>query len=305
MNANMTSTTDNGDDDYIDLRALILKFWARKGLIIASTLLVVAAFTAAALLMTPKYRATTVMVAASPDGASGGGLGSALGQLGGLASLAGINVGSGAAEIEEFLAVLRSREFTEGFIRDNELMPALFDSKWDPATKNWKGAASEAPSLAEGWRLFDKKVRTIAHDKKTGLVTVSILWSDPEAAAGWANELISKLNAETRKRAIARTTASVGFLQKELAGTVEIDTRAAINRLMEAQINQRMLASVTQEYAFRVVDRALPPDRDDVVSPNKPLLVVFGLLLGGLIGIGAALLMDALRPPTRRHAPLL
>ncbi len=38
---------------------------------------------------------------------------------------------------------------------------------------------------------------------------------------------------------------------------------------MEAQINQRMIANVTQEYALRVVDRALPADPKDVLRPEQ------------------------------------
>jgi LPS O-antigen subunit length determinant protein (WzzB/FepE family) len=53
---------------------------------------------------------------------------------------------------------------------------------------------------------------------------------------------------------------------------------------MEAQMNQRMLANVTEEYAFRVVDKALPPDVDDTIRPRKLQLVVMGAAVGLLIG---------------------
>src|SRR6185436_9231857 len=84
-----------------------------------------AAFAAAAFLMTPMYRATTVFVDASTERTGMGGLGSSLGQLGGLASLAGINVGSANSKLEEALAVLRSRQLTETFIREENLMQEI------------------------------------------------------------------------------------------------------------------------------------------------------------------------------------
>ena len=58
----------------------------------------------------------------------------------------------------------------------------------------------------------------------------------------------------------------------------------AINRLIEGQIRQRMIASVTQEYAFRVVDRALTPDLSDKVRPKRALMLLGGLIIGGFIG---------------------
>lgn len=114
-----------------------------------------------------------------------------------------------------------------------------------------------------------------------------------------ANELVARLNREMRARAIARTSESVKFLQKELEDTAAIDTRQAINRLMEVQINQRMYANVTEEYALRVVDRALPPDRKDRLRPMRILMLVLGVLVGLVVGGLAVLAVHALRPPAR------
>lgn len=78
--------------------------------------------------------------------------------------------------------------------------------------------------------------------------------------------------------------------------TTSIETRQAINRLMEGQINQRMLANVTQEYVFRVVDKAMASDSEDVVRSKKLLLLSMGLaprLISGLFAvlIGGAFLI--------------
>ena len=90
------------------------------------------------------------------------------------------------------------------------------------------------------------------------------------------------------------TNLSVGYLEKELEATSTIETRLAINRLMEAQINQRMLANVTQEYAFRVVDRALPPEPDDAVGPRKLVLLALGPSVGLIFGVFAVLVVNVL-----------
>src|SRR5688572_7968341 len=256
-----------GDD--IDLREIVLTLWRRRWWLIASVALFTSLFAAVAFLMTPIYRASTVAIPAMNDRSGLGALGPALGQLGGLASLAGINIGNPGSQTEEALAVLRSREFTEDFIRDRDLMPLFFADRWDAEARTWKGDAEDAPTLAQAFKYFDGSVRRILQDKKTSLVTLSIEWRDPVVAAAWANDLIARLNAEMRVRAIASTNASMGYLEKELGSTTTIETREAINRLIEAQINQRMLANVTEQYALRVVDRALPPDARDVARPKK------------------------------------
>ena len=102
---------------------------------------------------------------------------------------------------------------------------------------------------------------------------------------------------------MTRAIAYTGFLEKELASTDLVEARAAINRLIEEQIKQRMLASVSQEYAFRTVGRALPPDADDFVSPRRLLLVVGGTALGFALGSALALVLAARSRPGGAFAP--
>jgi uncharacterized protein involved in exopolysaccharide biosynthesis len=283
------------DEDSIDLPELIRRLWAGRWWIIGSTVLLTGLMTAAAFMITPVYRASMVMVPAGTEVSDmGGALSSAVGQFGGLAALAGINLASGDTT-EESLAVLRSREFTERFIVDFKLMPKLYPHQWDAEKGQWKVEGKSQPTLARACKLFDSDIRQITRDKKTGLVSMRIDWIDPQEAAGWANELIRRLNAEMRRRAIERSDASIAFLEKELASTTLVGMREAIPRLMEAQIKQRMLANVLQEYAFRVVDSAMVPDRSDRVRPNKPLLVAAGVLGGGTIGAMIALLLASFR----------
>jgi hypothetical protein len=227
--------------------------------------------------------------AGSEQGGLGASLAGSLGSFGGLASLAGIGMVGENVETEASLAVLRSREFTEKFIREKNLMPVLFEDAWDSTTNNWKDPANP-PTLARGFRVFNTAIRAVSRDKRTQLVTMTIDWHDREQAAEWANELIERLNAEMRARAIAKSTASVGFLEQELPKTPLLGTQEAINRLIEAQIKQRMVANVTQEYAFRVVDRALVPDRLDKVWPKGSVLFPMGLLLGGMVGVFGVLI---------------
>jgi len=275
-------------DELVDFRLVLAKLMRGRWWIVASVIAFGGAFTAVALLATPVYRATTILAPAN-EGQAQGALGSALGQLGGLASLAGIAVSAQDSATEEALAVLRSRQFTEAFLIERNLIPKLFARKWDAERKTWKVREDKIPTPAKAFKLFNKKMRKVEFDKKTGLVKLQIDWTDREEAAEWANELVARLNREMRARAIEKAEASVGFLEKEANETSTVAAREAISRLMEAQIKQRMLANVTEEYAFRVVDRALPADKDDPVRPQKLILIVAGILIGLVVGAAAAL----------------
>lgn len=289
--------------DPVDLRVVIARLWSRRWWIAASIVVCAAIAAVVAFVSTPVYRAAAVLVPAGAErGGMGAGLSSALGQLGGLASLAGINVGGGDVETEESLAVLRSRQFTEAFIDSQNLLPVLFADRWNPEQSTWK-AGKQPPTRAEAFKYFDKKIRSVLLDKKTGLVMLQIEWRDREQAAVWANELIRRLNVEMRTRAIARADASIGYLEKELNGTTTVVSRDAVGRLIETQIRQRMIANVQQEYAFRVVDKAMAPDARDIVRPKRLIMLAIGLMGGAMLGVVGVLIAGALAQPVRSKLP--
>jgi uncharacterized protein involved in exopolysaccharide biosynthesis len=273
------------DTEPSDLRYLFARLAERRLVLIAAIVLSTALFVTVALISRPVYRVTTMLIPASNDRNNmSGALNSALGQLGGLAALAGLGPGSGDLETEEALAVLRSRQFTERFIDELNLMPVLFESRWDKAAKDWKPSDDGPPTRAMAYKRFND-MRNIIEDKKTGLISLQIDWTDRLQAAIWANELAARLNTEMRGRAVRQVDASLTYLEKEQETTGTVATRDAISRLIEAQIKQRMLANVTQEYAFRIVDRAIPPDANDPVRPKKVLLFLLGPFVGFTLGV--------------------
>ena len=262
---------------------------SHRWLIVAVTLIVGGAFTAYGLLATPIYRATAVLAPTEVE-RSIGGLSGALGQLGNVAALAGIGgLDQRNLSVEESLAVLRSTEFLERFIADHNLLPQLFPGAWDAAHGRWKTRwLRPVPTMAKGIAYFDRRILNAERDRRTGLVSVSVDWRNREEAASWANELVARVNSEMRSRAMAKALAYTGFLEKELGSTELVETRAAISRLIEEQIKQRMVASVTQEYAFQTVGRAYSPDADDFVKPQRALLAIGGSVLGLLLGLATA-----------------
>jgi uncharacterized protein involved in exopolysaccharide biosynthesis len=289
------------DRNPMDLRTLVAVIWARRRWVAISMVVVTIACAAIAFLMKPVYRASVVFVSATAGQSNlSGPLGSVLDSLGGLASQAGINLTSSAdTSVEETLAVLKSRQFTTSFIIDKDLMPKLYAKKWDAAAHKWKVPLDDQPTQARAFKKFDEKIRTVDRDKKSGLVTMQIDWTDRFEAADWANEMVRRVNAEMRARAIRQADDSMGYLEKELSTTSEVETREAINKLIESQVKQRMLANVTPDYAFRVVDKAVAPDSDDPIRPQKVALLIAGPLAGFALGVAWVLAYRALQDPSR------
>lgn len=277
-----------GDEDAIDLTALIAvlrKSW--KWLFVAAVLGGIIA-AAISLQMRKVYQAQVLVAQVA---AQGRGVSSLTNQLGGLAALAGIDIGSTGGRKEESFATLASAGFAREFIQTNNLLPILFDTKWDATTKRWRDG--KPPSLESAMKKFTEKVATVAEDRKTGLVTVSIEWYSPQLAAQWANLLVDRANERLRAAAINNAERSVAYLEQELAKTNVVELRQAIYNLIEDQVNNAMLANVQREYAFRVIDPAVPPETR--ISPKRTAITLAGVVLGLLVGALTALVMHGLR----------
>ena len=272
------------DDSTLDLAGLWETLWAGRWLIGAVTALFAAAAVAYGLIADPWYRADVLLAPAEARSTSGLSAElSGLGNLGSLASLAGVTVGSGTAT--EPLAVLTSREFTRAFISDYKLLPILFSDKWDARTGRWRSSdPRKQPDIYDGIKYFDENVLRVRQDKKTNLVTLTVEWKDPQIAADWANELVKRLNERMRQRAQQEADSSVKYLKEELAAANVVTLQQSIGRLLEDELQKAMLARVNQEFAFRVIDKADRPkwrSRPARVQVSA-LATVVGLLLGSL-----------------------
>jgi uncharacterized protein involved in exopolysaccharide biosynthesis len=288
-------------DAGMDLRAMVSKIAEHPWWLATSVVLCTIAIVTAAFVLTPIYRASTVLIPTKSDMTQSSGGGGLAGGIGGMASLVGLNLGQGDSLTEEAIGVLKSRDFTERFINDRHLMPVLFYKKWDARTGKWKVDEKNQPTAARAFKYFDDKVRVVVQEKKTSLITLNIDWIDRVAAADWANDLVRRLNLEMRKREMARSDATVGYLEKEFESTTTVATREAIGHLIEMQVKQRMLATVTDEFAFRVVDHAVPPDSDDRYFPKRLLMIIAAPFVGLIFGILFILGYGALKNPANRH----
>ncbi|GMQ89025.1 MAG: Wzz/FepE/Etk N-terminal domain-containing protein [Gammaproteobacteria bacterium] len=263
-----------------------------KLLILGTVLVCTLASIVLALVMTPVYRAE-IQVAPVSGEDSNNRFAAQLGELGGLAALSGINMEQGSKK-NESIATLRSRRFTEQFIKDEKLLPVLFHDKWDAENQRWDETDPEdIPTLEDAWKLFNKKIRRISEDRKTGLVVLSIEWEDPGEAAHWANELVSRVNEMLRKKAATDSENAIGYLREQLGKTSVVELKQVVNRLIESEMKEIILANITREYAFRVIDPAVVPE--DPFKPVMVLMVVFGIAFGAVLGIILAVIFSSVR----------
>lgn len=257
------------------------------------TLLFAAAFTGIAFTIKPVYKAEVLMLPVTDSTGAGGGLAALTSQYGALASMAGFSLGS--KDKSEGLATLSSRLLTETYIRDNNLLPILFEKRWDAEKQQFKpDMRGKVPTLWDGNKKFNKRIRNIVEEKKTGLVRLSISWTDPVLAAQWANDMVKMTNQMLRQRAIDLSTRNINYLNEQLEKTSMVELRQSIFRLIEAEVKNVMVAQGNEQFAFKIVDPAVVPQEKD--KPRKSLY----LLIGAFLGLLSASIMVLRQKPSSR-----
>ncbi len=249
----------------------------------------VACFTIAglvyALAATPRFQAEVVVMPVGKSQLSGG-----LGQLGGLASLAGINLDAGDGS-QAPLAVLKSKALGREFIEKHGLVDELARSARPLVRLPHFGKAADAPDVRDALTVFDDRIRRISEDKKSGLIMLDMTWSDGRVAADWANEMIANVNGKLRAQAEAEAEKNVAYLQREIAGTSVPALQQSLSKILEGEMQKLLLAKGNDQFAFKVIDPATAPRL--ATFPKKTLIVVGATLLGLILAVILAVVMES------------
>ncbi|WP_260260020.1 Wzz/FepE/Etk N-terminal domain-containing protein [Vibrio intestinalis] len=296
-------------EDEIDLRELFGALWQGKWIIVFTTFLLSISGVFYALSQPNTYQSAAVLVSAQDDG---GGLSSMASQLGGLASLAGIGVGSGGADSKTIaLSVLKSRLFLNHFISSHQLLPELFAVKeWDIETgapqfdpeiydaanslwlSNSETGETLQPSDWDAHKLLSGLVK-VSEAKDTSLVTLSITHVSPHFAQRLVDLLVKDLNEWMKLEALEDSRTNIAYLQQQLERTNVVDMQNVFYQLIEEQTKTLMLAEVKDEFAFKTVDPAVVPE--EKVGPKRALICILAAMLGGMLGIAIVLIRFAFK----------
>lgn len=264
-------------ENEINILSFFWIVWDQKYLVLAVSLLGGAIAATYALTATPMYRAQVVVTEVQDSGMGSGE--SLMNQLGGIASVAGLSLNGNGADAER-PAILQSRGLVDAFVKRYNLAPLI----------NGKSSLNSQWFAVERFRL---SILDRHEDKLKGTTTITIEWRDPVVAARWANDFVALANDLLRDRAIEESTRNIEYLNKVLAQTTVVEIQKAMYGLIEQETKSLMLAHGRVEYAFTIVDPAVPPGVR--FSPRRTLLVLSGLFVGGFVGSFVAWARKAIR----------
>jgi uncharacterized protein involved in exopolysaccharide biosynthesis len=293
-------------DDEINLRELFTVLWVGKIKIIAITAMFAIMSVFYALSVPNQYKASVSLVPAQQQS---GGISGALAQLGGIASLAGVSLGSGdSSESQIAQRIMQSWSFIDDFIKSNNLEIDIFAAEgWDRAsgklnidedlynsgTTQWlvKNEETNKVGMPSSWQLFETftEMLSVSEDKKTGLVSVSIEYYSPQVAKQWLDMYISAINKHMQERQMEKVTRNIEYLEAQIAKTTIAEMQEVFYTIIEEQLKSKMLAEANPDYAFVPVSPSMVPEQKS--QPKRALICILGTLLGGMLSVLLVLIM--------------
>jgi len=292
---------NQSNDDEINLGELWSAVWAGKFTIILISFIFAVASVFFALSQPNIYKSSAILAPVSNEGGSGG-LSALAGQFGGLASMAGINLGGGSSDKTALaLEILKSRSFIQNFIAKHDLLvPIMAGEKWDMATNTlildeelydqannkWirkvKAPKKAQPSLWEGFVEFSSLLN-VSQDKSTAMITIELEYFSPVMAQQWLSWLISDINEFMREQDQKEAQDSINYLTDQLKDIHVASMETVFYQLIEEQTKNMMLTKVKAEYVLKTIDPAQVPE--EKAKPKRALIVVLGTILGGLLSV--------------------
>jgi len=288
MENNKINISNNSDDE-INIRELFQTIWKGKLIIFGITFLssILAVFFSLSLPNIYQSEAilSPVGAEASPNKNS---------SIGGLASLAGINLqsqplGNSAKAIEK----VRTLSFFEDYILPNIFLPNLMAvDSWDPdtnkisynekdyneKTKTW----NEIPSAQESYDEF-KDIMSFTQDYDTGFVSVSVRHQSPHVAKDLVELVVTQINYFFRMNDKKEANLSIDFLNMQISQTSYTEIKQVIAQLLQNKVQQLTLIEANEFYVFSYLDP--PAVMEDREEPNRVSICIFGFIFGALLGL--------------------
>lgn len=247
-----------------------------------------------ALILPDIYKSQSILIPSQSESS----LSRSIQSYGGLASLAGINLGS-ASEVnyvDEAIEKVKSLSFfAENILPNIFLADLMAYHKWDSSSKSnsynskkfliesntWlkdgNDAESSYPTEQEAYLEY-LKIISIKQNKETGFVYLSVEHQSPIIAKEWNELIFNKLNSYYRYRDKEEAGKSLDYLNKQLVNAQFTELKQALVALIQNQIQKLSLVEANSDYVFQYID---PPVINELKNSPKRLQI---LILGGMFG---------------------
>ena len=288
------------EEDEIDLRELFATIWKHKIFIFIFVSVVTFLTIIYALSKPNQYTIQTIL---APQEQSKG---VNLGGLGALASMAGVNVGgaSGVTPDVAFTTLLNNYAFMKQFIIKYKLDKKLAN----PNEKNYIFALNNdsvykffhSENSDKKITIFNiytklKSMIKISTDKKTGLITVSVLSPDRKLGLYILNSFLAEATKYLNTKNLADINSKIDRYQTELIKTQNLELKTELANLISNLIKQRVYINSSKYYKVRVVSDPYIPDVKAKTKPKRGLIVIVAFITSFILAIFLVFFIEFIR----------
>ena len=290
---------NNNSDEYIvDITKILSTLWTYRKILIGLTALGGLSSIIIALNLQIIFTSTAVVIPNEQEQSS-----SLTSRFGGLASLAGIEQGSGLMTKDRIaIAKIGSLQFFKENLYDEIIVDLAAAEDWDPVTKKLiydpdiydveNDILLEKPTFQQAYESFSSSM-IVVENPITGLTSVSIEHFSPTIAKQWATLVVSGVNNSMREEDKEEARLAIDFYQKELINTSIKSVKDLFSELIEQEQQKFMLANVREEYVFKIIEPPVVPEKR--TRPSRAKFCIIYTFVSGLISVIFILIFDYFR----------
>ena len=290
---------NNNSDEYIvDITKILSTLWTYRKILIGLTALGGLSSIIIALNLQIIFTSTAVVIPNEQEQSS-----SLTSRFGGLASLAGIEQGSGLMTKDRIaIAKIGSLQFFKENLYDEIIVDLAAAEDWDPVTKKLiydpdiydveNDILLEKPTFQQAYESFSSSM-IVVENPITGLTSVSIEHFSPTIAKQWATLVVSGVNNSMREEDKEEARLAIDFYQKELINTSIKSVKDLFSELIEQEQQKFMLANVREEYVFKIIEPPVVPEKR--TRPSRAKFCIIYTFISGLISVMFILIFDYFR----------
>ena len=292
MNNNSVKKT-SFDIDEIDLKEIFKVLWDGKFFIIAVTACFAIFSVYYALSLKDVYKSEAILNVDTDSNPV-----SSFGGLGGLASIAGINMSSLSGNKSQLaLETLRSRAFLKHLIEFEGILPSImaaesFDKEsqkiifnsdlFDPTENKWVESAENGllkPTYLQAYETYLSQISI----RDEQFITISVEHISPVFAKELLDLMIRETNEILRNKDLRESSDAINFLTSEVNKSSLITMKDAINELVLSRLEMQMMAKVSNEYVLKIIEPPFIPEKKS--GPSRALICIVISLIGGIFSV--------------------
>ena len=276
-------------EDEIDIKKFLQILWHGKIFIVALTSVFSITAVIYSLILPNVYQSNGLLTPVDESSSS-----QAFGNIGGLASIAGIDISSGSGgNVAKSLQKARTFSFFKDNILPNIFLPDLMAMKsWDDEnntirydetmftqeTQTW----SNLPSNQKSHKFF-LNITNLKQNNNTGFITVSVKHRSPYIARAWTELIVDQLNDFYRTKDKLEFQLAIDYQNTQMLQTRHTEIKQVIAQLIQQKMQQLTLIEANKFYVFSYLDSPLV--MEEKIEPNRKSISILGAVLGGLLGI--------------------